>query len=45
MKVKNYTLDLNSREIIINNNKLKLTEKEINTISYLSKSDKPVSID
>ena len=44
MKVKNYTLDLNSREIIINNNKLKLTEKEINTISYLSKSDKPVSI-
>ena len=45
VKVKNYTLDLNSREIIINNNKLKLTEKEINTISYLSKSDKPVSID
>jgi DNA-binding response OmpR family regulator len=26
-------------------NKLKLTEKEINTITYLSKSDKPVSID
>jgi hypothetical protein len=45
VKVKNYTIDLNSREIIINNTKLKLTEKEINTISYLSKSDKPVSID
>ena len=27
------------------NTKLKLTEKEINTITYLSKSDKPVSVD
>ena len=45
VKVKNYNIDLNSREMLINNNKLKLTEKEINTITYLSKSDKPVSID
>jgi hypothetical protein len=45
MKIKDYTIDLNSREIVLNNTKLKLTEKEINTISYLSKSDKPVSID
>ena len=45
MKVNNYTIDLNSREMKINNIKLKLTEKEINTITYLSKSDKPVSID
>ena len=45
VKIKNYTIDLNSREIIINKIKLKLTEKEINTISYLSESDKPVSID
>ena len=45
MKVNNYTIDLNSREMKINNIKLKLTEKEINTIKYLSKSDKPVSID
>jgi DNA-binding response OmpR family regulator len=44
VKIKNYIIDLNSREIIINNLKLKLTEKEINTINYLSKSDKPVSI-
>ena len=29
----------------INNSKLKLTEKEINTITYLSNSNKPVSID
>ena len=43
--VKNYTIDLNSREMLINNKKLKLTEKEINTITYLSKSNKPVSID
>ena len=45
VKVKNYTIDLNSREMFVNNKKLKLTEKEINTITYLSKSNKPVSID
>ena len=28
-----------------NNTKLKLTEKEINTINYLSNSNRPVSID
>ena len=44
IKVNNYTIDLNSREMLINNAKLKLTEKEINTITYLSKSNKPVSI-
>ena len=30
--------------MLIDSTKLKLTEKEINTINYLSKSDKPVSI-
>ena len=45
VKIKNYFIDLNSREITTNNTKLKLTEKEINTITYLSKSKKPVSID
>jgi hypothetical protein len=45
MKVNNYTIDINSREMMINNTKLKLTEKEINTITYLSKSKKPISID
>jgi DNA-binding response OmpR family regulator len=44
IKVNNYTIDLNSREIFKENTKLKLTEKEINTITYLSKSMKPVSI-
>ena len=43
--VKNYTIDLNSREMLLNKIRLKLTEKEINTIIYLSKSYKPVSID
>ena len=45
VKVNNYTIDLNSREMLIHKTKLKLTEKEINTITYLSKSDKPVSIE
>jgi len=45
IKLNNYTIDLNSREMFIESTKLKLTEKEINTIKYLSKSIKPVSID
>ena len=45
IKVNNYNINLNSREILKNNIKLKLTEKEINTINYLFKSNKPVSID
>ena len=45
VKVKNYIIDLNSREMMINNIKLRLTEKEIKTIIYLSKSNKPISID
>jgi len=45
VKVNKYIIDLNSREILIDHTKLKLTEKEINTIIYLSKSNKPVSIE
>ena len=45
VKVNNYIIDLNSRMMSINNTDLKLTEKEIDTIIYLSKSNKPVSID
>ena len=44
IKIKQYTIDLNSREMQLNTIKLKLTEKEINTITYLSNSNKPVSI-
>lgn len=45
VKVNNYIIDLNSREMLSKNIKLKLTEKEINTIIFLSKSNKPVSVD
>ena len=45
VKINNYIIDLNSREILNKNHRLKLTEKEINTIIYLSKLNKPVSID
>ena len=45
VKLNNYVINLNSRAMITNNTKLKLTEKEINTITYLSKSNKPVSIE
>ena len=45
VKVNNYTIDLNSREILTKNSRLKLTEKEINTIIYLSKSENPVSVE
>ena len=53
VKINNYIIDLNSREIFLNNIsreiflnniRLKLTEKEINTIIYLSKTIKPVSV-
>jgi len=44
VKINNYTIDLNSREMLKNDNKLKLTEKEIDIIIYLSNSNKPVSI-
>ena len=42
--INNYNLNLNSREICFGKNKLKLTEKEISSIIYLSKSKKPVKI-
>ncbi len=45
IKIYDYTIDLNSREISLNNKKLKLTEKEVNTIIYLSQSKKPVNVD
>ncbi len=45
VKVKKYIIDLNSREILIKDIKLKLTEKEINTITYLSNANKPVNIE
>ena len=40
-----YNINLNSREMISGNTKLKLTEKEVKTILYISKMNKSVSID
>ena len=39
-----YKIDLNSRQLIFNNQILKLTEKEANIIIYLYKSNSPVKI-
>ena len=44
VNINDYTIDINAREMSSNNIKLKLTEKEINTIIYLSKENKPISI-
>ena len=45
IKINDYIIDLNSREMSSINKKLKLTEKEVNTIIYLIKNKKSVSID
>ena len=43
-KASNYLIDLNSRKISLNNLTLKLTEKEVNTIIYLLRNNKPIAI-
>ena len=43
-KIGNYKIDLNSKNIKKDKKTLKLTEKEISTILYLSKFKKPISI-
>ena len=43
--INNYKINLNSRQIYQDDKKLKLTEKEIQTIIYLSKSTKPITSD
>lgn len=44
LKINHYTIDLNSRNMLVDNKRLKLTEKEINTIVYLSKSNTSISV-
>ena len=39
-----YIVNINSREIISGKQKLRLTEKEVNTLIYLSNLNKPVSV-
>ena len=45
LKINKYIIDLNSREMLLGSIKLKLTEKETNAITYLLKTNKPVSVD
>lgn len=43
IRINNYIINLNSKEMTKNKNKLKLTEKEIKIITYLRKKNKPVN--
>ena len=45
LKINNYIINLNSREMILKDIKLKLTEKEVNTVIYLSRINKAANID
>ena len=45
ININNYLINLNSREMLSKDRKLKLTEKEVNTIIYLSQVNKPTSIE
>ena len=45
LKIQKYKLDLNSRELILKDRKIKLTEKECNIILYILNSLESVSID
>jgi len=45
LKIQKYKLDINSRELIFKDKKIKLTEKESNIILYISSSIKPVSVE
>jgi len=44
INIGSYIININSRELHLNEIKLKLTEKEVDTIIYLNKNDKPVGI-
>ena len=44
ININNYILNLNSRELLKKQKKIKLTEKEVNSIIYLSNINGPVSV-
>jgi len=44
IKILEYTINMNTREIFKDNKKLKLTEREIDLLLFLSKTKKPQSI-
>ena len=45
INIGDYKINLNSRELLSIKDKIKLTEKESTIILYLSKSNKPISIE
>ena len=45
IEINKYNLDLNSREIMKNEKKLKLTEREIDIILYLNENKNPQNIE
>ena len=45
INIGDYKINLNSRELLSVKDKIKLTEKESGIILYLSKSNKPISIE
>ena len=45
INIAGYKLDINSRVISFNNNKLKLTERETKIILFLKNQNKPINID
>ena len=44
INIKEYMLNLNSRNLLFKNNKLKLTEREIEIILFLKKQKKSINI-
>ncbi len=44
IQIGKYILDTNSRKLILNSNKINLTEKEVNLVLFLKNSSKPVNI-
>ena len=45
VNINDYVLNLNSRELLKKKKKIKLTEKEVNSIIYLSKINGPATVD
>ena len=45
IKIRNYSFNVNSREMKNQNYNLKLTEKEISSIMYLFRAKKPIKVD
>ena len=45
IKIKSYTLNMNSRDLLLQDKKIFLTEREVDLILFLNNAKKPTSID